>query len=104
MSYLDDPSYLEESICGSAAVSSVFDLGLFGQIFRRIDGSLHLGGSQEGCQVGGVGGDHDEGEEPPHAGNHSGGDCSWRSKIGEKCYFLFNLSYGLRHTRAYAIS
>ena len=27
------------------------------------------------CQVCRIGGDHDEGEEPPHAGHHPGGDC-----------------------------
>ena len=26
------------------------------------------------CEVGGVGGYHDEGEEPPHTSNHSGRD------------------------------
>ena len=64
--------YLEESIGGSAAVCSVLDLGLFGQIFCPSDRLLHFSGRQEGGQVGGVGRDHDQGEEPPHAGNHPG--------------------------------
>ena len=53
-------------------VGSVLDLGLLGQVIGRVDGDLHLGGSQEGSQVGGVGGDHDESEEPPDTGNCSG--------------------------------
>ena len=30
-------------------------------------------------QVGGVGGDHDKGEEPPHAGHHTGRYCPEQS-------------------------
>ena len=43
----------------------------------RVVGSLahlHPLDRQEGRQVGSVGGDHDEGEEPPHTGHHAGGD------------------------------
>ena len=71
-----DGTNLEERVGRATAVGSVFDLSLLGQVIGRVDRSLHLGGSQESGQVGGVGGDHDKREEPPHAGNHSGGNCS----------------------------
>ena len=41
-------------------------LRLFGPVIRVVDGSDHPLYRQEGGQVGGVGGDEDEREEPPH--------------------------------------
>ena len=70
----NDYTYTEEGICGSTAVGAVLDLGLLGQIVGRVDGDLHLGGCEESGQVGSVGGDHDQGEEPPHACHHPGRD------------------------------
>ena len=45
-----------------------------GKILGRLDGRLHPLHGEEGGEVGGVGADHDEGEEPPHASHHPGGD------------------------------
>ena len=47
-----------------------------GEILGGLDWRLHPLDGEKGGQVGGVGGDHDEGEEPPHAGHHPRGDCS----------------------------
>lgn len=71
MAFLDglERGYLEKRIGGSAAVRAVLDLGLLGQVVGRVDGRVHFGGGQEGCQVGRVRRDHDEGEEPPDAGH-----------------------------------
>lgn len=57
----------EEGGSGSATECSVLDFGLFGQILSRFDGRVHTLDGEEGSQVGGVRGDHDQGEEPPHA-------------------------------------
>ena len=50
---------------------AVLDVGLVGQVVRRADGHLHPLDGQEGGQVGGVGGDDDQGEGPP-AGQSTG--------------------------------
>ena len=68
---IGNKTYPEERIRGSAAVGSVLDLGLLGQVLCRVDGHVHLGGREEGGQVGRVRGDHDQGEEPPHARHHA---------------------------------
>ena len=41
------------------------DLLLPGEVLRVLDGRDHLVDGEEGGQVGGVGGDDDQGEEPP---------------------------------------
>lgn len=43
----------------------VLDVGLVGQIVRRLDGNLHPLHGEERRQVGRVGRDDDEGERPP---------------------------------------
>ena len=45
-------------------------LRLFGQVIRVVDGRDHPFHCQEGGQVGGVGGDEDEREEPPHPSHY----------------------------------
>ena len=47
-----------------------------GEILGGLDWRLHPLDGEKGGQVGGVGGDHDEGEEPPEGSDHSGGKGS----------------------------
>ena len=46
-----------------------------GKIFNGRNGKIHPLDCQEGSQVCCVGGDHDEGEEPPGCRDGPGGDC-----------------------------
>lgn len=73
-------TYLEEPVGGPAPVGPVHDLTLLGQVLGRVDVRHHPLHCQESCQVGGVGRDHDESEEPPDTRYQSGGD-------GTRCYF-----------------
>ena len=57
-------------------ISDLNQQDLPGKILRRLDGRLHPLDGEEGGQVGGVGADHDEGEEPPEGSDHSGGKGS----------------------------
>ena len=66
--------YPEESSCRTRLKTTVFNLCLFGEILGGLDGRLHPLDREEGRQVGGVGADHDQGEEPPHARHHPCGD------------------------------
>ena len=60
-------THLEEGHGGAVLHQPVLYLGLLGQVVGRVDGRLHALHGEEGRQVGRVGGDDDEGEEPPHA-------------------------------------
>jgi hypothetical protein len=40
------------------------------------NGRLHPLDGEKGGEVGGVGGDHDEGEEPPEPRHHPSGECA----------------------------
>ena len=51
------------------------DQRLLGQVIGILDGSGHPLHREEGGQVGGVGGDDDQGEEPPDAADYPGGGC-----------------------------
>jgi hypothetical protein len=42
-------------------------------------------GGEGGGKVGGVGGDHDEGEEVPHPGHHPRGHCLPKNKYRSDC-------------------
>lgn len=44
---------------------AVLDVGLIGQVVRRLDGDLHPLDGEERCQVGRVRGDDDQSECPP---------------------------------------
>lgn len=68
-------SYPEESSRGTSSQRSIFDLGLFGQIIGAFDGGIHSLDRQECRQVGGVRGNHDQGEEPPHSRHHPRRHC-----------------------------
>ncbi len=68
----EDPTFYEPVLtCG---ISPTF---LFGQVFSILNGRDHPLNSQEGGQVGGVGTDDDQGEEPPDA-THDPGRCGFR--------------------------
>ena len=56
---------LEESHDTAGLDSAVLDLGLLGQVGDGFDGRVDLLHRQEGRQVGRVGRDEDESEEPP---------------------------------------
>lgn len=44
---------------------AILDVGLVGEVVRRLDRNLHPLDGQESCQVRRVGGDDDQGEGPP---------------------------------------
>ena len=67
-------SHPKESPGGAGLETAVLDLGLLGEVLGGLYRSLHALNGKEGCKVGSVGADHDEGEEPPHGSNHSEGD------------------------------
>ena len=67
-------NYPEESASRSGLQAPIFNLGLLGEVLRGLYRRLHPLHREEGGQVGGVGADHDQGEEPPHGGDHPGGD------------------------------
>ena len=46
------------------------DLLLPGEVLRVLDGRDHLVDGEEGGEVGGVGGDDDQGEEPPDGAHY----------------------------------
>ena len=46
------------------------DLLLPGEVLRVLDGCDHLVDGEEGGEVGGVGGDDDQGEEPPDGAHY----------------------------------
>ena len=66
-------TYLEEVLGGAVFDDTVFDLCLLGQVIRGLNGRLHPLHGEEGSQVGRVGGNDDEGEEPPHAAHDATG-------------------------------
>ena len=61
--------YPEELLGGAWVQCPVGYLCLFGQILGTLYGWDHPLHGEEGCQVGRVGGDDDEGEEPPDTSN-----------------------------------
>ena len=60
-------SHPEELLGGAGIQRAVGDLRLLGQVLGTLDGGHHPLHREEGGQIGRVGGDDDEGEEPPHA-------------------------------------
>ena len=58
---------------GSVSKTSILDDILVGKILRRIDGGVEVLCCQGGRQVGRVGGDQDQSEEPPDAAHNAGG-------------------------------
>ena len=60
----------EELLGGAGVQSAVGDVGLLGQVLRALDGGNHPLHGEEGGQVGRVGRDDDEGEEPPDASHY----------------------------------
>lgn len=66
-------SHLEEGHGGPVFDCPILDFGLLGQVIRRVYGRFHALHSQKGSQVGRVGGDDDQREEPPDATNDACG-------------------------------
>ncbi len=66
--------YPEEGSGGSRGHRPVADLALLGEVGGGVDRHLHPLDGEEGGEVGGVRGDHDEGEEPPEGGHSAGRD------------------------------
>ena len=56
---------LKELHGGASIPQSVLHFSLFGEVVGALDGSDHPLHGEECCQIGGVGGDEDESEEPP---------------------------------------
>ena len=73
--HFSSSTHPEEGCCRATLKCAILDLGLLGQIFCTLYGRVHSLDSEESSQVGSVGGDHNEGEEPPHAGHHTRGHC-----------------------------
>jgi hypothetical protein len=69
---------------GSGPQGSVADLVLCCQIRHGFDRSLHPLDGQEGCQVGRVRRDDDQGEEPPEARDRAAGHRPEELKIDFK--------------------
>jgi len=63
--------YSEEFLGRAAVNSAILYLGLFGQVFGRLDRTHHAFDSEKRGQVSGVRADQDEREEPPGAGDQS---------------------------------
>lgn len=61
----DTSTHREECARAARLQGAVLDFVLIGEVLRALDGILHALYGEEGGHVGGVGGDHDEGEEPP---------------------------------------
>lgn len=66
----------EEVPSGAAVEGTVLDLSLFGQVLGRLNRRLHAFHGKEGGEVGSVGRDHDESEEPPDSSHDTGGHSS----------------------------
>ena len=57
----------------SKYLNTVLNVRLFREVIGLLDGCCHPLHGEEGGQVGGVGGDQDQGEEPPDAAHDPGG-------------------------------
>ena len=79
-------SHPEELLGGASFQGSVGDLRLLGQVLCALDGGHHPLHGEEGRQVGRVGGDDDEGEEPPHAPHDAArqGPEGGKRRVGEQ--------------------
>lgn len=80
--HFSSSTHPEEGCCRATPKCAILDLGLLGQIFCTLYGRVHSLDSEESSQVGSVGGDHNEGEEPPHASHHA---CGHRPVMHTEC-------------------
>lgn len=64
-------SYPEELFSGTRVERSVGDLSLLGQVFCALYRRDHPFHSQESSQIGSVGWNDDQSEEPPHTSNNT---------------------------------
>lgn len=70
----------EKLFGGTSVQGTVGDLCLLGQVLRALYGGDHPLHSEEGCQVGCVWGDDDEGEKPPNPTDNP----PWQRPAGEE--------------------
>lgn len=93
LSQISKRSYPEELFGRSSIQSPVGNLCLLRQVLCALDGWHHPLHCEEGCQVGCVGGDDNQGEEPPHTSNYTTRERSKRSsKIKQVVNTLKNCS------------
>ena len=78
-------SYPEELLRGSVDDAAVLDLGLFGEVFGRLDRRLHALDGEERGQVGRVRRDDDQREEPPDAADDPPRHRSARFTVTMRC-------------------
>ena len=70
-------AHLEEGHAGAAEDGAVLDLGLAREVVGRLDVHRHPLDGEKGGQVGGVGRDDDESEEPPDGADEARGGGAW---------------------------
>ena len=63
--------------------SPLLDLILFGEVLQASDRGFQPGHGEEGCQVGRVGGDDDEPEQPPGGRNQPAGQILEDSQVSQ---------------------
>ena len=78
---LDNITHPEEVPGGAVLQRAVLDLGLGGQVLRRVDGRHHALDREERRQIGSVRRDQDKREEPPDAADYATGDGSAIKRI-----------------------
>ena len=93
---------LEEVLRGAGRERAVLDLGLLGEIVGRLDGREHALHREEGGQVGRVGRNKNEREEPPGAAHNATRQRStstaavrsqpWPAKAGQRHKNIHNSS------------
>jgi len=66
--------YLEEGHAGAAVNGAVLDGRLVSQVIYGFNGDIHPLHGEEGCKIGCVGGDDDQGERPPRERGSKDGD------------------------------
>jgi hypothetical protein len=75
--------YLEEGHAGASMNRAILNGSLVSQVIHRLNGHLHALHSQEGCQVGRVGGDDDQRECPPMQEDTREASLPWHCQEGE---------------------
>lgn len=68
------PFYPKKLFSGASFQGAIGDFGLLGQVLCALDGGHHPLHGEEGSQVSCVGGDDDQGEEPPDATDYAAGE------------------------------
>lgn len=74
----------EEFFSGASIQGTIGNLCLLGQVLCTLYGGHHPLYGEEGCQVGCVGRDDDEGEKPPNSSDNSTRERPGEDKKGKK--------------------